>query len=57
MAQEDIGYDTTVKVVRHEDEDAHFLRRSTLRDQLLKAALPALWALVAAVVVMAFWWA
>jgi hypothetical protein len=59
MGKEDFGYETTVRAVRGEDGHSHFARRFGIRDKLLAATLPALWALVVVVVVVVvarFWW-
>lgn len=56
MANKDVGYDKTVRVVREERGHSHFARHSTTRERLPKAALPALWALAVVVVAAVIWW-
>ena len=51
MAKEDFGYETTVRGARKHDGRSHFAGPFSVREQLLKAALPTLWVLVAVVVV------
>jgi hypothetical protein len=57
MANKDVGYDKTVRVVREERGHSHFARHSTTRERLPKPpALPALWALAVVVVAAVIWW-
>jgi hypothetical protein len=51
MAKEDFGYETTVRVARNKDARSHFAGPFSVREQLLKAALPALWVMVVVVTV------
>lgn len=51
MAKADFGYEITVRVARDQDGRSHFAGPYSVREQLLRAALPALWALVAVVTV------
>jgi hypothetical protein len=51
MAKEDFGHATTVRVARNQDWRSHFAGPFSVREQLLKAALPTLWVLVVVVIV------
>jgi hypothetical protein len=52
MAKEDFGHATTVRVARNQDWRSHFAGPFSVREQLLKAALPTLWVLVVVVIVV-----
>jgi hypothetical protein len=51
MAKEDFGYETTIRAARKQDGRSHFAAPFGVREQLLKAALPALWVMVVVVTV------
>jgi hypothetical protein len=57
MSKEELGYQTTIRQARGEHAHLQFARAVSVREKLLAAALPVLWALVVVVVVAALWWA
>jgi len=51
MEKDDFGYETTIRPARKPDGRSHFAGPFSVREQLLKAALPTLWVLVLVVIV------
>jgi hypothetical protein len=52
MGKEDFGYQTTIRAARGDSGHSHFARAFNVRDKLLAATLPALWIILAVVVVV-----